>query len=105
MCLDRCFRPVDALFNKVYGSELNPLYKSGALAVTFLLLTLITGVYLFILYQIADPYGSVARLDATWHGSLMRSFCKATGPAKKWFATPRCTARSALDTIRNPRWS
>lgn len=66
-------RPVDSLFNRVYTSEWNPLYKSGALAVTFLLLTLVTGVYLFILYQVADPYGSVARLDGTWLGSLMRS--------------------------------
>lgn len=71
--LERALRPVDALFNRVYGSRLNPLYKSGALAVTFLLLTLLTGIYLFILYRVADPYGSVAELDATWHGSLMRS--------------------------------
>jgi ferredoxin len=71
--LDRRLRPLDALFNRVYGSPLNPLYKSGALAVTFLLLTLLTGVYLFILYKVADPYGSVARLDATRLGSLMRS--------------------------------
>jgi ferredoxin len=71
--LDRRFRLIDGLFNRIYSSEHNPLYKSGALAVTFLLLTLVTGVYLFILYEVADPYGSVARLDATWHGSWMRS--------------------------------
>lgn len=71
--LDRGLRPVDRLFNRVYGSEFNPLYKSGALAVTFLLLTLVTGIYLFLFYTVADPYGSVARIDATWHGSLMRS--------------------------------
>jgi ferredoxin len=71
--LERVVRPVDGLFNRVYGSSLNPLYKSGALAVTFLLLTLLTGIYLFILYKVADPYGSVAALDATWLGSLMRS--------------------------------
>ncbi len=71
--LDRFLQPVDGLFNRVYGSRFNPLYKSGALAVTFLLLTLLTGIYLFILYRVADPYGSVARLDATWLGSLMRS--------------------------------
>lgn len=71
--LDRRFQHIDGLFNRIYGSELNPLYKSGALAVTFLLLTLVTGVYLFLLYKVADPYGSVAALDATWHGSWMRS--------------------------------
>jgi ferredoxin len=71
--LDRHLRPLDALFNRVYSSSLNPLYKSGALAVTFLFLTVLTGIYLFILYKVADPYGSVARLDATWLGSLIRS--------------------------------
>ncbi|MCP4203565.1 MAG: hydrogenase iron-sulfur subunit [bacterium] len=71
--LERALRPLDGLFNRVYTSDWNPLYKSGALAVTFLLMTLVTGVYLFILYQVADPYGSVARLDSTWLGSVMRS--------------------------------
>jgi coenzyme F420-reducing hydrogenase delta subunit/Pyruvate/2-oxoacid:ferredoxin oxidoreductase delta subunit len=64
---------LDAFFNRVYTSEWNPLYKSGALAVTFLLLTLVTGVYLFLFYELSDPYGSVSRLDATWLGALMRS--------------------------------
>lgn len=66
-------RPLDGLFNRVYTSDWNPLYKSGALAVTFMLLTVLTGIYIFILYKVADPYGSVAALDATWLGSLMRS--------------------------------
>ncbi|MDX1643415.1 MAG: hydrogenase iron-sulfur subunit [Thermoanaerobaculia bacterium] len=71
--LARGFRPLEALFNRVYGSRWNPLYKSGPLAILFLLVTLVTGVYLFIFYKVADPYGSVARLDATWLGSLVRS--------------------------------
>lgn len=71
--LERVLRPIDGLFNRVYTSTWNPLYKSGALAVTFLLLVLLTGIYLFLLYKVADPYGSVAALDATWLGSLMRS--------------------------------
>ncbi len=71
--LDRALQPLDAICNRVYTSAWNPLYKSGALAVTFLFLTVLTGIYLFILYRVADPYGSVARLDATWPGSFMRS--------------------------------
>lgn len=71
--LDRVLRPVDRLFNRVYTADWNPLYKSGTLAVLFLAVTLVTGIYLFILYEIGDPYGSVAALDATWHGSFMRS--------------------------------
>jgi coenzyme F420-reducing hydrogenase delta subunit/Pyruvate/2-oxoacid:ferredoxin oxidoreductase delta subunit len=71
--LDGVLGLVDALFNRVYGSALNPLHKSGPLAILFLVVTLVTGIYLFIFYQVADPYGSVARLDGTWLGSFVRS--------------------------------
>jgi ferredoxin len=71
--LDRLLKPLEGLFNRVYGSRWNPLYKSGPLALAFLGVTLVTGIYLFIFYKVADPYGSVAALDATWHGSFMRS--------------------------------
>jgi ferredoxin len=71
--LEKRLRVIDGLFNRIYSSQWNPLYKSGTLAVTFLAATLVTGIYLFILYKVADPYGSVERLDATWLGSLMRS--------------------------------
>ena len=40
---------------------------------SFLILTLVTGIYLFLMYRVSDPYGSVARLDATWFGGWMRS--------------------------------
>lgn len=71
--LDRAWRPVEALFNRAFGSRWNPLLKSGPLAVALLAIALLTGVYLFVLYRVAEPYESVARLDATWHGSLLRS--------------------------------
>ena len=61
--LDRPWQWVERLFNRVYGSELNPLYQSGVLAVTFIAVTLVTGLYLFLFYKIADPYGSVAAID------------------------------------------
>lgn len=71
--LERLLRPVDRLFNRVYTSGLNPLYKSGTLAVTFLLVALVTGLYIFIFYRIAEPYASVAELDAGWLGGWVRS--------------------------------
>lgn len=71
--LDRFLRRIEGVFNRVYGSEWNPLYKSGALAVTFLACTLVTGIYLFLPYKVSDPWSSVAAMDATWLGSLMRS--------------------------------
>ncbi len=71
--LDRRWQWVENLFNRVYGSEWNPLYQSGVLAVTFIAITLITGVYLFLFYKIADPYGSVEAIDRSLVGGFMRS--------------------------------
>ncbi len=71
--IDRCWLLIERLFNHVYGSALNPLYQSGVLAVTFIAVTLVTGLYLFIFYKIADPYGSVAAIDRGLIGGFMRS--------------------------------
>lgn len=71
--LDRGWRRIEGLFDRAYGSPWNPLYKSGALAVVFIGLTLITGIYLFLFYKISAPYESVARIDAGPIGSWMRS--------------------------------
>ncbi len=71
--LDRCWQAVEGLFNRVYGSSLNPLYQSGVLAVTFIAVTLVTGLYLFLFYTIDDPYGSVAAIDRGLIGGFMRS--------------------------------
>jgi coenzyme F420-reducing hydrogenase delta subunit/Pyruvate/2-oxoacid:ferredoxin oxidoreductase delta subunit len=54
--------PLDALFDRAFGSRWNPIHQSGNLAVLFLLVTLGTGLVLFLLYEIDDPHGSVARL-------------------------------------------
>ncbi len=69
----RLLLAVDSWFNRVFTSKWNPLYKTGPLSMSFLILTLITGIYLFLMYRVSDPYGSVARLDATWFGGWMRS--------------------------------
>ena len=42
--LVRALRSIDALFLRVYGQALNPLYQSGTLAVASLLVALVTGV-------------------------------------------------------------
>ncbi len=71
--LDRYWLLIERLFNKIYGSALNPLYQSGVLAVTFIAVTLVTGLYLFIFYKIAVPYESVAAIDSGLIGGFMRS--------------------------------
>jgi ferredoxin len=55
-------RPLDRLFDWVYGSRLNPLYQSGALAIFFLVVAVVTGVYLLFFYKVSAPYESVTRI-------------------------------------------
>ncbi len=72
--LDRLWRPIDWLFNRVYSSRFNPLYQSGSLAALFLAVCAVTGIYLFIFYRVADPYASVEAIEHhLWGGSLVRS--------------------------------
>jgi ferredoxin/coenzyme F420-reducing hydrogenase delta subunit len=51
--------PLDRLFDRIYGSQLNPLYQSGALAIFLLGIVMVTGVYLLFFYRVSAPYESV----------------------------------------------
>ncbi len=66
--------PLTRLFDKLYRSEFNPLYRSGTLAIGMLLLLLITGLYLIFFYRIGSPYASIERIQAQWWlGRWMRA--------------------------------
>jgi len=72
--LGRLVAPLDALFDRLYGARWNPLHQTGNLAILCFLVTLVTGLYLFLFYKIADPWGSVARIQASiWGGGWARS--------------------------------
>jgi ferredoxin len=65
-----------ATFQRIYGSQLNPTFQSGVLAVFFLGVALVTGLILVFFYKVGDPYGSLASLQANpflyWLRSLHR---------------------------------
>ena len=72
--LARVVSPLDRLFNRIYSSRHNPLYQSGNLAVVCFLVTLVSGLYLFLFYKIADPHGSVEAIrERIWLGGWARS--------------------------------
>ena len=54
---------LDRLFDRVYTSRYNPLYRTGTLASLCLLIALVTGVYLLLVYEIGRPYDSVVRIQ------------------------------------------
>jgi ferredoxin len=54
---------VDRVFERAYSSALNPLHRAGTLAVLFLAVALVTGVYLLCVYEIGRPYESVLAIQ------------------------------------------
>jgi ferredoxin/coenzyme F420-reducing hydrogenase delta subunit len=54
---------VDRVFDHVYTSAYNPLYRTGTLASLCLAVTLVTGIYLLFVYEIARPWESVAAIQ------------------------------------------
>jgi ferredoxin len=61
--LAAALRSLDALFDRVYASRYNPLYRSGTLATLSLTIALVTGVYLLFVYEIGRPYESVLAIQ------------------------------------------
>jgi ferredoxin len=53
----------DRLFDRIYSSTFNPLYRTGTLAALSLAIALVSGVYLLFVYDIARPYESVADIQ------------------------------------------
>lgn len=72
--LERVLAPIDRLFNRVYGSKYNPLYQSGTIAVSMLLVLTVSGLYQLYFYKTGAPYESVrAMQDQMWTGRWIRA--------------------------------
>lgn len=72
--LGRLLAPLDWAGDRVFSSRWNPFHQTGNLAVFCLLVSTITGIYLFLFYRIAAPYESVQRIEhEIFLGSWVRS--------------------------------
>ncbi|MDD5435599.1 MAG: hydrogenase iron-sulfur subunit [Nitrospira sp.] len=71
---EKGFRRIVYLADKVFTPKYNPFYCLGAIAISFLTLIFISGVYMFIFYKIASPYESVKYItEGQWHiGTVIR---------------------------------
>lgn len=70
--LERAFAPVERLFVRVHRSTVNPLHHTGALSGLFLLVAIVTGVYLLCFYRVSAPYESTVGLPGQWIRALHR---------------------------------
>ncbi len=72
--VERLLAATEAVFDRLFSSRFNPLYQSGTLVLVSLGVLSVSGIYLFLFYDIDAPYASVARIDAElWLGGWMRS--------------------------------
>jgi ferredoxin/coenzyme F420-reducing hydrogenase delta subunit len=78
----RALSRIDALANRIYTSQYNPLYHTGALVAGLLIVLLITGLYLLLFYRIGTPYGSVTGInDQVWAGRWIRGLHRLASDA------------------------
>lgn len=102
--LRHAFGAADAAVNALYGWRGNPIYQSGALAVAFLVVLVVTGTYLLFFYHISAPYDSVARLAADpWGGRWIRTLHRYTADAAVVAATVHALRMFAQGRRWGPR--
>lgn len=67
-------RLLDTLFDRVYASRYNPLYRTGTLAALCLTIAIVSGVYLLFVYEIGRPWESVQAIQSDpWLGRWIRA--------------------------------
>lgn len=66
---------IEGLADRIFTPRYNPFYYLGAIAIFFLWILLISGVYLFLFYEIGAPYKSIQYITKEqWYlGGIMRS--------------------------------
>jgi ferredoxin len=97
---ERVLRPLraallvlDGLFDRLYTSRGNPLYRSGTLAALFLTVALVSGVYLLLVYELGRPYESVVAIqNDPWLGRWMRALHR--------YASDAAVAAVAIHVLR-----
>lgn len=69
------FQRFAGIFSKVYSTRLNPLYHLGDIAVLMFIVACVSGVYLFLFYNIdpAHAYDSVENISANPFNAVIRS--------------------------------
>ncbi len=66
---------LEALFNRIFTPEFNPLYHLGTLGIYLLIVLTVTGLYLTVFYRpgTEQAYATVEQISSGWLGGLMRS--------------------------------
>ncbi len=102
------FLRADALFNRIFGERLNPLYYLGAISYWMLWIVVGTGIYLYIFFRtgVQEAYSSVEYLTVQqwWLGGVMRSVHRYASDAMVLTMGLHLTRHFVFDNYRSFRW-
>ena len=104
--MERAWTRIEATIDRIAAQSHNPLYHLGTLQISLLVIIAVTGVYLTIFYRpgAERAFESVAGMDATWFGSLMRSMHRYASAALIVVALLHALKSFLRDQARGPRW-
>jgi len=104
----RLFHQADAVFNRVFGDHLNPLYYLGAIAYWLLWVAVATGLYLYIFFRtgVEEAYSSVEYLTVQqwWLGGVMRSLHRYASDGMVLAMLAHLVRHFVFDSYRSFRW-
>lgn len=102
------FDRLEALFDRIFGPAWNPLYHLGALGFYFFWIAVITGIYLYIVFNtsVVGAYTSIEKLThEQWYlGGVMRSLHRYASDGMVLMMVVHMAREFALDRFRGARW-
>lgn len=104
----QAFLAIEGLFNRIFGTRLNPFYHLGSLTIFFFWVVLVSGIYLFIFFEtsVQGAYQSVEQLthDQWWAGGIMRSLHRYASDAAVVTMILHLVREFSRDRYRSFRW-
>jgi quinol-cytochrome oxidoreductase complex cytochrome b subunit/coenzyme F420-reducing hydrogenase delta subunit len=101
------FAGLEAVLDRIFSQAWNPLYHLGALGFYFYWIAIVTGIYLYIVFDtsVSGAYESVESLTQQWYlGGLMRSLHRYSSDGLVLMLIVHMLREFALDRFRGPRW-
>ena len=99
---------MEGWFNPIFGNRLNPFYHLGSLTFFFFWIVLVSGLYIFILFEtnVAGAYQSVEYMthDQWWMAGLMRSLHRYASDAAIITIFLHLFREFGRDRYRGVRW-
>ena len=97
---------IEGLAGRIFTPRYNPFYYLGAITIFFLWMLLVSGIYLFIFYEIGAPYESVKYITREqWYlGGIMRSIHRYAADGMVISAILHLLRVYLTDRYRQWRW-